>query len=84
VQLAAVSIKARNNAKLIGKRVLTVGVHVSSAVGDLPPCVAESTVGRNQPLKAQGLQDLRHYSAYNWLFLAYRVFRYGRMKAMLP
>jgi hypothetical protein len=31
--LVAVSIKARNDAKLIGKRVLTVGIHVSSAVG---------------------------------------------------
>jgi hypothetical protein len=33
VRLVAVSIKARNDAKLIGKRVLTVGIHVSSAVG---------------------------------------------------
>ena len=47
--------------------------------GKLPSCVAKSTVSRNQPLKAQGLRDLGHYSAYryNWLFSAHRVFRYG-------
>ena len=80
----AATIQASNDAKLTGKRVLTVGVHVSSAVGDLPPCVAESTVGRNQPLKAQRLRDLGHYSAYDWLFSAHGVFRYRGMKVMLP
>jgi hypothetical protein len=46
-------------------------------MSNIPPCVAKITVGRNQPLKAQWLRDLEHYSAYNWLFSAHGVFRYG-------
>ena len=50
---------------------------------NLPPCVSESTVGRKQPLKAQGLRDLGHCFAYNWLFSAHRVFRHGG-KEVIP